>query len=122
MYMTNLYAYDKKLYLIKDRLSGGELGVYKTRAIARGDIARYRIILGAYESCRERREKSFYICSSKQMKKKETIDPLDRVYRFTRSIGNKFIRCFSLRKCASLRKYFLVVALISFNLIIIHFP
>ena len=58
MYMTNLYAYDKKLYLIKGRLSSGGVGSIKQER-SQEEIS--RDILGAYESCRERREESFYI-------------------------------------------------------------
>jgi len=120
MYMTNLYAYDKKLYLIKDRLFRRNCGSIKKRAIAREDIARYS---WCERSCRDRRKESFYICSLKQMKKKKKQSIRWIAYRFTRSIENKFIRCFSLHKYAILRKYFnYFVALISFNLIIIHFP
>ena len=51
MYMTNLYAYDKKLYLIKGRLSSGGVGSIKQER-SQEEIS--RDILGAYESCRER--------------------------------------------------------------------
>jgi len=67
------------------------VGAYKTRAIAREDIARYS---WCERSCRDRREESFYICSLKQMKKKKKQSIRWIACRFTRLIGNKFIRCF----------------------------
>lgn len=104
MYMTNLYAYDKKLYLITKR-DFWERWEYEQER-SRGDI------LDASENCREKkkkrrgeRERNRFISALRNKRKKSI--RLNHVYRFTRLIGNKFIYVVSI--------FVNIIALISFN-------
>lgn len=54
-------------------------------AITRGNIATYS--WREREPPRETKGIVLYLLFEKKKRKKETIDPLDRVHRFTRSIG-----------------------------------
>lgn len=69
---------------------------WKYEAIARGDIAkRYswcvRELSRKEEEKKERRERNRFISALRNKRKKKKSIRLSRVYRFTRSIGNKFI-------------------------------
>lgn len=110
MYMTNLYAYDKKLYLTKDRRILEDWGSVNE---SDREMRYHEIFLARPRTVeRDKGEKNRFISALRNKRKKETVDPMDRIYRFTRLIGNKFVRCFSLK--ARLFVNTLIVELIHF--------